>query len=84
MAHPINEKLNKHWKKEAIPCSNGCKYFKFPQNKRACVLSDVFSVLPGEPCFEFSPICEHDNVRITGGGLRQCNECGEILDRGER
>lgn len=25
--------------------------------------------------------CEHDNVRITLGGFRQCLECGAILDK---
>ena len=27
--------------------------------------------------------CEHDNVRITEGGLRQCNECRAMLDKKE-
>jgi len=25
--------------------------------------------------------CEHENVRITLAGFRQCNECGAILDK---
>ena len=29
------------------------------------------------------PDCEHDNVRITEGGLQQCNECGIMLDKQE-
>jgi len=24
--------------------------------------------------------CEHDNVRITLAGFKQCNECGAILN----
>lgn len=25
--------------------------------------------------------CEHDNIRITEGGLRLCVECGAMLDQ---
>lgn len=25
--------------------------------------------------------CEHDNIKITLGGLRQCQECGVLLDQ---
>jgi len=55
MAHPINDLLNRKWGVKAIPCSKECEYFKFPHLERACVLSDVFSVLQGEPCGEFKP-----------------------------
>jgi len=35
------------------PCNPECKFWKFPNLDRACVLSEVFSVLKGEPCYEF-------------------------------
>jgi len=53
MAHPINDKLNKHWGRVAVPCNPECKFWKFPNLDRACVLSEVFSVLKDEPCYEF-------------------------------
>ena len=53
MAHPINDLINRREKRKAIPCSKDCEYFKFPHLDRACVLSDVFSVLQGQPCYEF-------------------------------
>jgi hypothetical protein len=53
MAHPINDLINRIEGHKAIACSNECKYFKFPHLKCACVLSEVFSVNQGEPCFEF-------------------------------
>jgi len=54
MAHPINDAINRMTKKEAIPCNSSCKYWKFPHLETACVLSDVFSVKKGEPCFEYT------------------------------
>jgi len=56
MPHPMNDLLNRRLGLKTTPCSKECKYFKFPHLDRACVLSDVFSVLQGEPCFEFTPI----------------------------
>ncbi len=36
-------------------CDSKCKYYekKFEHNKKACTLSDVFSVNKGEPCSNF-------------------------------
>lgn len=53
MAHPMNDLINRIEGTEALPCDKSCKYFKFPYLERACVLSAVFSVLQGEPCFEY-------------------------------
>ena len=53
MAHPINDLLNRLEKRTAVNCSDKCEYFKFAHLPCACVLSDVFSVNKGEPCFEF-------------------------------
>lgn len=53
MAHPINDLLNRREGKKAIPCSIECEYYRFPHLPCACVLSEVFSVNKGEPCFEF-------------------------------
>jgi len=55
MAHPTLDLLNRKWGVKPVPCSKECEYFKFPHLKRACVLSDVFSVLQGKPCCEFKP-----------------------------
>lgn len=53
MAHPINDLLNRIEKRTAIACNSDCEYYRFPHLSCACVLSDVFSVNKGEPCFEF-------------------------------
>ena len=58
----MNDLLNRIERKKATPCTHKCKYFKFPHLKRACVLSDVFSVLQGELCFEYD---ETDNKQIN-------------------
>ena len=53
MAHPMNDLINKKEGREQRPCSEECKYFKFPHLETACVLSPVYSVRQGEPCYEF-------------------------------
>lgn len=55
MSHPINDLLNRVWKRKTIICSDECRNWKFPHLETACVLSDVFSVKKGEPCYEFKP-----------------------------
>ena len=53
MAHPLNDKINILEKRIKIKCNNTCKYWKFPHIKRACVLSEVYSVNQGEGCYEY-------------------------------
>jgi len=36
-------------------CDSGCKNFRFPHLDCACVLSEVFSVEKGKPCFIYEP-----------------------------
>ena len=50
---PSGDELNKFWGRIAIPCNPECKFWKFPNLDRACVLSEVFSVEKDEPCYEF-------------------------------
>ena len=50
MAHKIIEMMDR-LEGTPIPCHDKCKYWRqFPHVDKSCVLSDVFSVLPGEPC----------------------------------
>jgi len=49
MAHKIIEMMDR-LQGTPIPCHDKCKYWKFPDVDKSCVLSDVYSVLPGEPC----------------------------------
>lgn len=53
MAHLMNDVLNRIEGRKTVPCNDQCRYWKFPHLETACVLSDVFSVKKGEPCFEF-------------------------------
>lgn len=53
MAHPLNDRINKLEKREKVKCNSTCKYWTFPHLKRACVLSEVFSVNKGEGCYEY-------------------------------
>ena len=55
MAHPINDKINILKGQVHVPCNETCKYWKFPHLETACILSSVFSVKKGEPCFEYEP-----------------------------
>jgi hypothetical protein len=51
MAHKICEVLDKIEGKIPQTCDDKCEYFKFPHLRRACVLSEVFSVRKGEMCY---------------------------------
>ncbi len=53
MAHLINDKLNKLEGKKLVNCNETCKYWEFPHLETACILSDVFSVRKGKPCYEY-------------------------------
>ena len=53
MAHPINDYINKLEKRKTVPCNDTCKYWQFPHLDTACVLSSVFSVAKGMPCYEY-------------------------------
>ena len=53
MAHPINDMLNRIEKREPVDCNKECRYWAFPHMDRACILSEVYSVKQGEPCYEF-------------------------------
>jgi len=55
MAHPLNDLINRREKRKAVVCNESCEYWKFPHLETACVLSEVFSVKKGEPCYEFRP-----------------------------
>jgi len=55
MAHPINDLLNRAEGRKAVNCNESCKYWKFPHLETACILSEVFSVPKGQPCFEYVP-----------------------------
>ena len=54
MAHKINDILNKAAGIKPVPCTDKCRYFRFPHLERACELSDVYSVEQGVPCYEFN------------------------------
>jgi len=53
MVHPISIALDRIVGKKAVACNSECEYWKFPHLETACVLSDVFSVCKGQPCFVF-------------------------------
>ena len=53
MAHPKNDMINIIEGREPMKCNKTCEYWAFPHLNRACVLSDVFSVLKGENCYEY-------------------------------
>ena len=57
MAHPLNDLLNKREKRTAVKCNKSCEYWKFAHLETACVLSEVFSVRKGNPCFEYKAKC---------------------------
>lgn len=70
MAHYIDTKLDKHFAKitgqGAILCNERCKYWRFPNLDRPCVLSDVFSVRRGEPCYKFVDKDEKEMLKEMG------------------
>lgn len=53
MAHPLNDLINRREEKKAINCNATCKYWEFPHLENACVLSAVFSIKKGKPCYEY-------------------------------
>lgn len=53
MAHPLSVALDKLEGKQPVKCNDRCENWKFPHLDTACVLSDVFSVKKGEPCYIF-------------------------------
>ncbi len=55
MAHPVNDVINIIEGRQAVPCNEKCKYWRFPHLDTACCLSPVFSVKKGELCYEFNP-----------------------------
>ncbi len=67
MAHPMNDAINRAEGREPVPCNETCKYWTFPNLDTACVLSPVFSVRKGEPCFEY--------VAREGGESGSLDEC---------
>lgn len=68
VAHPVDQRLDQYFAKitgmEVTLCSERCKYWRFPHLDRPCVLSEVFSVRRGKPCFKFVD----RNERETTGG----------------
>ena len=61
MVHPTSVALDRIEGKEAVACNPECEYWKFPHLETACVLSGVFSVRKGQPCFEFKTKKRGDN-----------------------
>jgi hypothetical protein len=51
MAHPLNDLLDRVDGETTKICDKGCECWKFPHLETACVLSEVYSVKKGEPCF---------------------------------
>jgi len=62
MAHPINNFINKIEGRKATACNDTCEYWCFPHLDKACILSDVFSVKKGEPCYEYKPKKPHNQT----------------------
>jgi hypothetical protein len=54
MAHPICTKLDILEGKQPKICDDGCRYYSFPHLETACVLSEVYSVRKGEPCYIYA------------------------------
>jgi len=48
----VEVKIHRH---RAIPCSEDCKGWQFPERKRPCGLARVHHYPKGEVCFEFQP-----------------------------
>ena len=69
MANPINDILNRREGRKSVQCNSDCEYFKFPHLPCACVLSEVFSVNKGEPCFEFKDKNLNSTQQIKGGNF---------------
>jgi len=67
MAHPLNDLINRREKRTAVKCNNTCKYWQFPHLETACVLSEVYSVKQGEPCFEYVEKEGNNDLYIVDG-----------------
>ena len=63
MAHPICNELDKREGKKTTPCNSACKNWQFSHLEIACVLSEVYSVVKGEPCYIFE---EKEQAEIEG------------------
>jgi len=75
MAHPLNDIINRAAGRNPVPCTDKCKYWRFPRSDCACELSSVFSVGKGEPCYEFverSPVTDE-----TGKGETTVSDMSE-------
>jgi len=53
MAHPLNDHFDRLDGKKTTDCNEKCKHWFFPHLDTACVLSEVFSVAKGKPCYIF-------------------------------
>jgi hypothetical protein len=53
MANKIAEMIDRADGRIATPCNDRCKYWAFPRLDVACVLSGVYSVPKGRPCYIF-------------------------------
>ncbi len=53
MAHLICNALDQRDGKKTTPCNSECEYWRVPHLDTACVLSEVYSVKKGEPCYIF-------------------------------
>lgn len=51
MADPRATMLDIIEGKKPMICDEDCKYFRFPHQVVACVLSEVFSVAKGQMCY---------------------------------
>ena len=51
MAKPILDLLDRLERKDPKKCNSGCIHYRFDHLERACILSEVYSVKKGEPCY---------------------------------
>lgn len=67
MAHYIDAKLDRLGATtDPMPCNDRCKFWRFPNSERPCVLSNVFSVVRGQPCYKFVDKDEREMVEGSG------------------
>jgi hypothetical protein len=55
MANKICDLLDIAEGKQSKICDDGCKNYRFDHLNRACVLSEVYSVDKGKPCYIYDP-----------------------------
>lgn len=55
MAKEICNILDRAEGKQSRMCDPGCKNYRFDHLETACVLSEVFSVKKGAPCYIYEP-----------------------------